>query len=103
MRLGGSSFPFGTLAVNVLGSMLIGGCAALSSPAGPASWTPTVRHATMTGLLGGFTTFSTFSVQTVALIQQGLWPAAVANVVLSVLLGLAACMAGYAGVQTLLH
>ena len=50
----------------------------------------------MTGLLGGFTTFSSFSIQTLVLVQQGQWVAAAGNVVMSVGISLLACAAGYA-------
>jgi len=102
-RTTGGGFPYGTLTVNILGSLAIGGCVALSSSAGPASWTPLVRHAAMTGLLGGFTTFSTFSVQTMALLQQGLWLAALTNALASVVLGVAASAAGYTAGLALLR
>ena len=95
VRWAGVEFPLGTLTVNVVGSLAIGMCVALSTAAGPATWTPIARHATMTGLLGGFTTFSTFSAQTLTLVQQGQWGAAAANALLSVALGVAACSAGY--------
>jgi CrcB protein len=55
----------------------------------------------MTGVLGGFTTFSAFSMQTVVLATQGEWAAATLNVVLSVALCLAGCWAGYAAVAAI--
>ena len=100
-RAAGAGFPWGTIVVNIAGSIAIGVVAALVSLGGPGTWTPVTRHATMTGLLGGFTTFSTFSMQTLALLQQGQLAAAAGNVLLSVLLGLAGCWAGYAGVVAL--
>jgi CrcB protein len=90
----GGGFPWGTLAVNVTGSLAIGACFALSASA-PGGWSPLARHAAMTGLLGGFTTFSTFSVQTLVLLQQGHWLAAAGNVSASVGVGVLACAAGY--------
>lgn len=99
-RLSEVGFPVGTLIVNVAGSAAIGAVAAAVSA---GSWTPVGRHAAMTGLLGGFTTFSTFSVQTMALLQQGRWGAALANMVLSVGLSLAGCWAGYLGSLQLLR
>jgi len=57
----------------------------------------------MTGLLGGFTTFSTFSVQTMTLLQQGHWTAAAANATSSVVLGVMACAAGYSAVAAILR
>ena len=95
-RLAGSSFPWGTLAVNVSGSAAMGACAALSMAAMPGTWSPVARHATMTGVLGGFTTFSTFSVQTMTLLHQGQWGAAGANALASVVLSVLFCGVGYA-------
>ena len=64
-------------------------------------WPPAARHAAMTGLLGGFTTFSAFSMQTVTLATEGHWPAAALNVLLSVAVCLGGCWAGYAGVSAM--
>lgn len=100
-RLAGSAFPWGTVAVNLSGSLAIGVIAALLANAAPTGWTALARPALMTGLLGGFTTFSAFSLQTVTLLQQGLWPAAAANVLSSVVLGVAACWIGFAVVSAL--
>jgi fluoride exporter len=96
VRLAGPGFPWGTILVNVSGSLAIGVLTALSGAATPGSWPPVWRHAAITGVLGGYTTFSTFSVQAVVLVQQGQPLAAAANVVMSVGLGLAACWAGFA-------
>jgi CrcB protein len=101
IRLGGSG-PTGTLVVNVIGSMAIGGCMAASSSL-PGGWSPLARHAAMTGLLGGFTTFSTFSAQSLELLQQGHWQAAAANVLTSVVLGVLGCSAGYAAAAAALR
>jgi fluoride exporter len=96
LRVAGQGFPWGTIVVNVSGSLAIGGLTALAGTAVPATWPPVWRDAAITGVLGGFTTFSTFSVQTLALLQQGQMTSAIANVALSVALGLAACWAGFA-------
>jgi len=101
VRLAGPGFPLGTILVNVLGSLAIGVLTALAGTAIPGAWPPVWRHAAITGVLGGFTTFSTFSVQTLVLLQQGQVVAAIANVALSVALGLAACWAGFAMVAAL--
>lgn len=95
----GSAFPWGTWLVNVLGSGAIGAVSAAASLGVPGSWSLATRHAVMTGVLGGFTTFSTFSVQTVALCQQGRWRDAAAYVVLSVGVSLAACILAFTGVH----
>lgn len=66
----GDQFPWGTLGINVIGSVLIGLVAGLGSHG--VGWIAGVqaRHFLMTGCLGGFTTFSAFSLQTLQLIQQ---------------------------------
>ncbi|MGD9906195.1 MAG: CrcB family protein [Vicinamibacterales bacterium] len=103
-RVAGGGFPAGTLLVNVSGSAAMGMAAALALGVGGApAWSPVTRHAVMTGLLGGFTTFSAFSMQTVALAGQGEWPAAAVNVVASVVSCLAACWTGYAAVAALVR
>ena len=85
--------PLGTLLVNVTGSFAIGALAAAFLYRGDAT---TVWPALlMTGLLGGFTTFSAFSLQTLQLAHQGLWVPAAANVLLSVLLCLVAVWLGW--------
>lgn len=101
IRLGGG-VPVGTLVVNVVGSMAIGGCMAASASL-PGGWSPLARHTAMTGLLGGFTTFSTFSGQTLELLQQGHWLAAAANMMASVVLGVLGCSAGYAAATAALR
>lgn len=67
----GETIPWGTFAVNFLGSLLIGFIAAVSSPDGRMLIHPTVRHMLMTGILGGFTTYSSFSLQTLNLARDG--------------------------------
>jgi fluoride exporter len=96
VRLIGPGFPWGTILVNVSGSLAIGVLTAVAGSAMAGAWPPVWRHAAITGVLGGFTTFSTFSVQTLVLLQQGQVLAAAANVTLSVALGIAACWAGFA-------
>jgi CrcB protein len=92
MRPLGEAFPWGTLTVNVAGSMLIGLLAPLLS--GPLLVRPEYRLAVLVGLLGGFTTFSSYSLETLSLMQDGQWRLAAANVVLSNTLGLAAAWLG---------
>ena len=91
----GASFPWPTLLVNVSGSLAIGLAFGMASTH-PGVWTPVLRHGVLTGLLGGFTTFSAFSLQTLALVEGGQWISAAANAVASVLLGVTACWAGAA-------
>ncbi len=78
----------GTVCVNVSGSFAIGFIAAL----GPIPFT---RQLLMIGLLGGYTTFSSFSLQTLELAHEGRWSTAAANIVLSVLLSLGAVWLGH--------
>jgi CrcB protein len=87
-RLVGADFPWSTIAINVLGSLVIGMVAA-RSPSDAA------RLFVAVGICGGFTTFSAFSLQTLALLQEGQPIKALANVLLSVLLCLAATWAGW--------
>jgi fluoride exporter len=88
------AFPWGTLTVNLSGSFLLGLLVPLILRGDLIS--PTTGLALTVGLLGGFTTFSSFSVETVALLQNGAVGAALANVSLSVLGCLAASWLGLA-------
>ena len=88
----GRGFPYGTLAVNVLGSLLMGFLYVLMIERMTVS--PEVRAAAMVGLLGAFTTFSTFSIETLNLLEQGDVIRATANIVLSVLVCLVAVWFG---------
>lgn len=90
----GASFPWGTILVNVTGSALMGAFAAGFVPERIMS-TSLVRELLVIGLCGGYTTFSSFSLQTFALLQTGQPLRAAANVLLSVALCLAATYAGY--------
>jgi CrcB protein len=85
-------FPWWTLAINVAGSLALGVFAGVASARGAT--TSTLTLALTVGLCGGFTTFSTFSVETLALLERGEWQRAGAYVVASVLLGLLAAAAG---------
>lgn len=84
LHLFGRAFPFGTLLVNILGSFVIGLLYGLliTEQIAPNPW----RIFVGIGVLGAFTTFSTFSMDTVLLLQQGDWLKAVVNVVLNVVL-----------------
>lgn len=86
----GETFPLGTLVVNVSGCVLIGLVATLTGPDGRWLAPPSMRTFLMLGVLGGYTTFSSFSLQTLALVQDGQWFRAGANAGLS--LGL--CLVG---------
>ena len=89
VRWMGSSFPYGTLAVNVLGSILIG---LVNEVAFTTSLIPpTVRVMLTIGVMGGFTTYSSFSFETLELAKDGAWLGAGVNV----LLNTALCLAGW--------
>jgi CrcB protein len=95
-RTAGTGFPWGTLLVNVTGSFAIGLLAALATADGRAVVVGDARAFLVVGLLGGFTTFSAFSVETLRLAQAGEWGSAGANVAASVLLCLLAVWIGFA-------
>jgi CrcB protein len=94
------TFPIGTLAVNVLGCLLIGMLGAFFG--GPHLVRQEYRLLLMVGLLGGFTTFSTFGLETVTLINEGQFGQAGLNVLLSNGLGLLAVWLGYRTTQWML-
>jgi len=91
-RVFGRDFPYGTLAVNVIGSLLMGFFFALIMERAAISeaW----RGVIIIGFLGAFTTFSTFSMETMALIESGALMRAAMNILLSVALCLLATWAG---------
>jgi fluoride exporter len=97
----GESFPLGTLVVNVSGSLIIGFFAAFTGPGGALVATSLTRQFVMIGILGGFTTFSSFSLQTLNLMQAGAWLQAALNVGGSVVLCLAAVWLGHAAATAL--
>jgi fluoride exporter len=90
----GDSFPWGTLLVNVSGSFIIGFFATLTSPDGRVLVGSTTRQFVMTGICGGYTTFSSFSLQTLNLAKDSEWNHAAANIGLSVVLCLIAVWLG---------
>jgi CrcB protein len=90
----GSSFPYGTLVINVSGSFIIGLFLILSTERFLVH--PHWRLFFAVGFLGGYTTFSTFSFESLALIQNGYWLLALLNMIGSVGLGLAATLCGVA-------
>lgn len=97
----GAVFPVGTLLINVLGSLLMTFVFRYAMES--AAIRPEVRIMLTTGLLGGFTTFSTFSYETVKLIEDGDWHRAGWYVLLSVAMSLAGAFAGLALAKELLE
>ena len=93
------TFPYANLVINVSGSFAIGLLAELFD--GRALVSSTTRAALLTGFLGGYTTFSSFSYETFSLIRDGEWFRATLNSVGSVLLGLAAVWLGVRLAQSL--
>ena len=94
--LTGPRFPWHTLAINVIGSFVIGVFAALTGGDGVFAGNVSLRLLVMVGICGGFTTFSSFSLQTFLLLRQGDYLWAVAYVMGSVLICLAGTAAGIA-------
>ncbi|CAN7350243.1 fluoride efflux transporter CrcB [Neorhizobium tomejilense] len=94
LRLWGPAFPWGTLAVNIAGSFAIGFLAELIVRRFDAS--PEMRLLIITGFLGGFTTFSAFSLDVVSLLERGATMVGVTYIVASVAISLGAVFAGLA-------
>lgn len=99
LALTGRAFPWGTMVVNVIGSVLIG--VALVTLVERFEVAGDVRAGIIVGVLGAFTTFSTFSLDTLLLIESGRLLAAGANVLLSVVICVAGCWVGVAGARAL--
>jgi CrcB protein len=96
-----TSFPWGTIAINIVGSLIIGGFATLTGPDGRIFIGTLGRQFVMVGICGGYTTFSSFSLETLTLLHGGRPIAAGANVALSVVLCLAAVWFGHRLAQKL--
>ena len=94
-RLLGPEFPWGTIMINVIGSFVIAFFGTLTLSGGPFEAGPNLRIFVMVGFCGGFTTFSSFSLQTLDLVLGGQWLSAIANILLSVVLCLLAVTAGH--------
>ena len=84
LQLMGSAFPFGTIAINAIGSFLIAVVMYLSLTANVIG--PDLRLALTTGAMGGFTTYSTFNYESLALFQGGAWLLGAANIAVTVVL-----------------
>jgi CrcB protein len=99
-RTFGETFPLGTLFVNVVGSFLIVLFAEVTGPDGRLLVSSLARQFVMVGIFGGYTTFSSFSLQTLNLALNNEWEPALANVALSLLLCLLGAWLGHiAGVE----
>jgi len=90
----GETFPVGTFTVNALGCLVIGVFTAFTGPDGPFIVPPLVRQFVSIGVLGGFTTFSSFGLQTITLMSDGEWFYAMLYVLLSIAVCLAFVWAG---------
>jgi fluoride exporter len=90
----GELFPLGTLVVNVTGSFVIGFLAAFADPEGAFLVSPRLRQFFMIGVCGGYTTFSSFSLQTLDLVRDGDWFKAGLNTLLSFICCLTAVWLG---------
>jgi len=90
------SLPWGTIGINVAGSFLIGFFGTLTLAGGRHPLPETARLFVMVGFCGGFTTFLSFSLQTLDLLRIGAWDRALVNIALSVLLCLGSVAAGHA-------
>ena len=91
----GETFPWGTLIINILGSFIIGFFGTFTGPDGRVFVGTTARQFVMVGICGGYTTFSSFSLQTMNLISDSEWFHAGANIGLSVILCLVAVWTGH--------
>lgn len=94
-RMGAELFPWGTLFVNVAGSAVIGFFATMTGADGRLLVSPDARVFVTAGLCGGFTTFSTFSLETLRLAQDRQWMHASANIAASLVLCLAGVWLGH--------
>ena len=98
---GGAGFPVGTLTVNVSGCFAIGFLGMMFASSGSPPVNNTVKMAVLIGVLGGYTTFSSFGFETLAMAQRGQWPYAAVNVLASNAAGLCAVWLGYMAARKL--
>jgi CrcB protein len=94
----GPRFPYGTLIVNLAGCLAVGAIAQLASS---SSWSPEARVAVSAGFLGGFTTYSSFNQETIAMVTNGAAGAAAVNVIITLAGGVAAGLLGAAAARML--
>lgn len=100
-RLFGTDFPWGTLFVNVVGSFVMGLLAAWFAFKAGAGWSQHARLLMTTGFLGGFTTFSTFSLDTALLWERDAYAVAIVYVIVSIVFGVLGLFGGLALVRSL--
>jgi fluoride exporter len=100
-RMCGTAFPWGTLTVNVVGSFLMGAIAGWLAFKAGEGWSQSLRLFLTTGILGGFTTFSAFSLDAVLIWERGQIGPAAAYVAASVALSIGGLVAGLALIRTL--
>ncbi len=99
-RILGTGFPWGTLIVNVVGSFVMGLIVAWLAFRAGVGWSQHVRLLLTTGFLGGFTTFSTFSLDTAFLWERDAYATAIGYVAISIVLGILGLFAGLALVRS---
>ena len=99
----GETFPWGTVVVNVTGCFVIGVIAVATGPDGRIVVAPDLRQFLLIGVCGGYTTFSSFSLQTLNLLRAGDFAGAIGNVVVSVVACMLAVWAGAAIAQAFNH
>ena len=102
-RVAGYGFPWGTLLVNVLGCFAVGALGALFAPSNPLYLRHDLRMLMIVGILGGFTTFSAFSLETLQLVQRGAVGTAAAYATASLVLCLLAAALSYALMSSMLR
>ena len=91
----GETFPVGTIVVNVTGCFVIGLFSGITGTEGAFFVSPLTRQFVMIGILGGYTTFSSFSLQTLNLLNDGEWFQATMNILVSVILAMLAVWLGH--------
>jgi CrcB protein len=94
-RLMGETFPWGTVGVNIFGSFIIGAMAAISATDSRFLISADMRIFVMVGICGGYTTFSSFSLQTLNLLRESEWALAAVNIGASVIFCMLAVWIGY--------
>lgn len=100
LKVLGPAFPYGTLAVNVLGSFLVAVLMFVGTET--TTMSATARVVLTTGVMGGFTTYSAFSYETMKYLQDGAWEIATLNAIVTVFGCLGACLLGWAAAKAII-